>query len=336
MEKRLLLAAGLSLAVLLAWEWLAPKPPKAPVAVPPTPVSTSGPAMPAAAAGSAASPQTPPAAAMSAAAALPAARERVRRDHGDDRQRALHRHVLQPRGRADLLRPGEVPGREEPPARSRARLPPELPRPLSLDFGRDAAATKAVSNALFVVEKESDRVLRMRYADATIAVEKEIKVGAGYLFDVKVNVAGPAYDLLLGPGLRNPPEDEKKSRYVMPASAVVASADGLEARPPREGEGGGELDAAGEGIRGHRGQLLPRGADPVDGRDGAALHLCRAACRRQARPGARDRHFRHRGPSPRRRTSAPRRSRRSTATASVSSARSTSGGTGSSRGRCCG
>ena len=238
MEKRLLLAAGLSLAVLLAWEWLAPKPPKAPVAVPPTPVSTSGPAMPAAAAGSAASPQTPPAAAMSAAAALPppasaSAETTATIGNGlftatfSNRGAVLTSFVLA-KYQDEKNRPLDL---------VRA-LPPELPRPLALDFGRDAAATKAVSNALFVVEKESDRVLRMKYADATIAVEKEIKLGTGYLFDVRVTVSGPPYDVLLGPGLRNPPEDEKKSRYVMPASAVVASAEGLKLVRPDKAKAG--------------------------------------------------------------------------------------------------
>ena len=71
------------------------------------------------------------------------------------------------------------------------KLPPEFPRPLGLDFGADAATTKKVADALFVVERESDRVVRLRYADSSIAVVKEIRVGTGYLFDVKVTVTGP-------------------------------------------------------------------------------------------------------------------------------------------------
>ncbi len=79
------------------------------------------------------------------------------------------------------------------------RLPPELPKPLGLDFGADAATTKKVADALFVVERESDRVVRWRYADAAIAVVKEIRVGEGYLFDVKVTVTGPGLQRARGP-----------------------------------------------------------------------------------------------------------------------------------------
>ncbi|HEY1435564.1 MAG TPA: membrane protein insertase YidC, partial [Thermoanaerobaculia bacterium] len=42
-----------------------------------------------------------------------------------------------------------------------------------------------------------------------------------------VDVTGPAYSVLVGPGLRNPTEAERGSRYVMPASSVVATADGM-------------------------------------------------------------------------------------------------------------
>ncbi len=224
MEKRLLLAAGLSLAVLLAWEWMVPKPAKPPVPVSPTPAATAGGAT--APTASAGTPEAPrPAAVAPAVLPPPAAAEaetttRVGNElftaSFSNRGAVLTSFVL-----------AKYQDEKNQPLDLVRALPPELPRALSLDFGRDAAATKAVSGALFVVEKESDRVLRLRYADASIAVEKEIRIGAGYLFEVKVTVAGPPYDVLLGPGLRNPTEDEKKSRYVMPASAVVASAEGL-------------------------------------------------------------------------------------------------------------
>ncbi len=217
--KRLLLAAGLSLAVLLAWEWIVPKPAKPPVAPAKIPAEAS--AVPAPA------PGTAPNAAASAPAALPPPSSasveetaKVGNDlftatfsnrGGDLTSFTLARYSDEQKKPLDLVR----------------ALPPELPRPLSLDFGKDAEATKRVSNALFVVEKTSDSSLNLRYADASIAVEKEIRVGAGYLFDVKVTVAGPAFDLLVGPGLRNPTEAERRSTYVMPAAAVVASSDGL-------------------------------------------------------------------------------------------------------------
>jgi YidC/Oxa1 family membrane protein insertase len=217
MEKRLLLAAGLSLVVLLAWEWIIPKPAKPPAAAPPrTPAVAAS-----------AAPQVSPVAAPSAPAALPppaSASAETSARIGNDLFTAtfsnrggvltsftLARYFDDQKKPLDLVR----------------ALPPDLPRPLALDFGKDAAATKSVSDALFVVEKESDRVLRLRYANAAIAVEKEIRIGAGYLFDVKVTVAGPPFDLLVGPGLRNPTEAERKSSYVMPAAAVLATTDGL-------------------------------------------------------------------------------------------------------------
>ena len=113
-------------------------------------------------------------------------------------------------------------------------LPPELPRPLALDFGKDVETTRRVANALFVVERESDHIIRFRYADAGIAVTKEVRVGPGYLFDVRVTVSGPPFVLLVGPGLRNPTENERASRYVMPASAVAATAEGLKLMRPEK------------------------------------------------------------------------------------------------------
>src|SRR5262249_12846507 len=61
-------------------------------------------------------------------------------------------------------------------------LPPELPKNLSLDFGADTATTTKLSQALFVVERDANDRVRFRYADAGVAVEKEIRLGKGYLF----------------------------------------------------------------------------------------------------------------------------------------------------------
>ncbi len=231
MEKRLLLAAALSLAILVAWEWMVPKPARPPAAAPAaTPAAAAAPTAPVSA--------PAPAATVAAPVALPppaSADAETTATIGNElftatfsnRGGVLTAFVLA-RYRDDKGEPLDL-------VRTHA---PGVPTTLSLDFGRDAAATKAVSDALFVVEKESDRVLRLRYADASIAVEKEIRVGAGYLFDVKITVSGPPYDVLLGPGLRNPPPGERKSRYVMPASVVVAAADGLKLVRPEKAKAG--------------------------------------------------------------------------------------------------
>ncbi len=220
MERRLLLAAALSLGVLLLWEWVGPKPPKRSAAASPTPVAvatapTAGVAAGEAAASPAAPAALPPPVSAEAETATTIGNG-VFRATFSNRGAALTSFILTAHS-DEQKRPLELV----------RRLPPELPRPLSLDFRGDAAVTKKVSQALFAVEKESDSVLRFRYADAAISVVKEIRIGKGYLFDVRVEVNGPAYGVVLGPGLRNPTEAERGSRYVMPASAVVATPDGL-------------------------------------------------------------------------------------------------------------
>ena len=173
--------------MLLAWEWLVPKPAKPPPA-------RRRAATPSAAASPPRLPRTlrPSTAAHGsrrAAASRPraSAEESVRIGNGVFEATFSNRG-----GSADLVRAREVLRRQKQPLELVRALPPELPRPLALDFGEDAALTKTVSNALFVVERPSDRVVRLRYADAAIAIEKEIRISDGYLFDVKVSVSGPA------------------------------------------------------------------------------------------------------------------------------------------------
>jgi YidC/Oxa1 family membrane protein insertase len=84
-----------------------------------------------------------------------------------------------------------------------------------------------VGEALFVAERVSDQLIRFRYADTAIAVTKEVKISTGYLFEVQVAVTGPPYNLLVGPGLRNPTDDERASRYGIQASAVAATTEGI-------------------------------------------------------------------------------------------------------------
>jgi len=223
MEKRLLVAAGLSLVVLLTWEWIVPKPPKrvAPLVETPAAAAAATPAAGGAPPGTTSATSTPvpaalPAAASAEAETLTTVSNGVFKATFSNRGAVLSSFVLT--GHFD---------EQKQPLELLRRLPPEFPRPLGLDFGADAATTKKVAEALFVVERESDRVVRWRYADSTIAVVKEIRVGEGYLFDVKVTVTGPAYSVLVGPGLRNPTDAERGSRYVMAATAVGATVEGM-------------------------------------------------------------------------------------------------------------
>jgi YidC/Oxa1 family membrane protein insertase len=219
MERRLLLAAGLSLAILLAWEWLAPKPAKKAALPVPTPVASAP-------QGAAPSPAASAPAPVTAATLPPpaSASEETLTSVGNDVFTATFSN------RGGVLTAFVLKGyfdEQKKPLDLIRVLPPELPKALALDFGPETAVTKTASTALFVVEKESDRLLRLRYADGALAIEKEIRIGQGYLFDVKVTVAGPPFDLLVGPGLRNPTPAERRSSYVMPAAAVLATGDGL-------------------------------------------------------------------------------------------------------------
>lgn len=219
MERRLLLAAALSLGVLLLWEWVGPKPPKRSPAPLPTPAAAATPS------GSSDAATAPGPLAAPAALPPPASADM---ETTTTLSNGVFRATFSNRGAAltSFVLTGHFDEQKRPLELVRT-LPPSFPRPLSLDFRGDAATTKKVAQALFVVEKESDSVLRFRYADAAISVVKEIRIGKGYLFDVKVAVNGPAYGVVVGPGLRNPTEAERGWRYILPASGVVASPDGL-------------------------------------------------------------------------------------------------------------
>jgi YidC/Oxa1 family membrane protein insertase len=236
MEKRLLLAAALSLGILLAWEWLAPKPPK-PQPPAPTP----------AAAAAATTPSTTPQAAASTAstteatvAAAPDAKpESAAEETTEIAENDVFKATFTNRGavlKSFILK--HYTDEQKQPLELVRTLRPDLPRPLGLDFGKDAETTKAVASALFVVERESPRVLRFRYTDSKVSVAKEFRVADGYLFTTKVTVTGPPFSFVLGPGLRNPAESEKSSRYIMPASAVLSTTDGLKLVRPEKATAG--------------------------------------------------------------------------------------------------
>ncbi|HEY6928271.1 MAG TPA: membrane protein insertase YidC [Thermoanaerobaculia bacterium] len=218
MEKRLFLAALLSLAVLLAWEWLMPKParpPEKPAAAAPSASVSPPAAAPAAGAAKTRSEPLPSAVAATAEETQKIENGLVRATfsnrggvitsfvllhHTDDKNRPL-----------ELLR----------------QVPPPAPRTLGLEFPGRPELTQRIAQALFVIEKNGDRGLRLQYADDQVAVTKEVRLEAGYLFHVKVNVIGPPYVLTAGTGLRNPAEDELASRYFTPAASLARTAGGF-------------------------------------------------------------------------------------------------------------
>jgi len=215
-EKRLLLAAALSLGVLLLWAKFFPS------AEPKPPARPSAAATPVAAAGAV---QTP-AASPEAAGVPPAA---ASQETLATVENGSLRAVFSNRGAVltslVLLKYKDAEGR---PLELVRALPPDAPRPFSLDFGSRAEVTAAVSKALFVVEKPSAETLRLTYADASIAVTKELSLGSDYLCQGRIAVVGPAYSLVVGPGLRNTTEQERASSYVQPPTAIAAVGNGIE------------------------------------------------------------------------------------------------------------
>ena len=235
MEKRLLLAAALSLAVLGLWEFVGPKPRK-PLAQSP-PAAVSAPSATAVAENSAkrpspARPEEPvPGERPERLPAPVAGREETPATIEND----LFRATFSNRGAVmtSLLLLRHTDDQKKPLELVR-QLPAPAERPFSVDFPENPELTARVAGALFTLERPSERVLKFAYADDKVAISKEIHFEAGYLFDVKVNVVGPAYRLIAATGLRNPAPDEQVSRYVTPAMAIAATPGGFErARPEK-------------------------------------------------------------------------------------------------------
>jgi len=217
LEKRLLLAAALSLAVLVLWEFVVPKPkpPARPAAPPPAAVSPSPAASEAvSAAPSAAAAIAPVAAAEESATVL---RNDVLELTLSNRGAVLSSVVLK-KYTDDQKRPLELV----------RQLPPPATRPLAVEFPGREEDTKRVSAALFAVEKKSDHEARLTFSDGRLQVTKQIRIADGYLFDVSVAVVGPPFEVSLGTGLRNPTPQDLGNRYVMPATGVATSASGME------------------------------------------------------------------------------------------------------------
>jgi YidC/Oxa1 family membrane protein insertase len=228
MQKRLLLAAALSLAVLALWEVLVPKPQK-----PATNAAAAG--APAAADTPGVSTAAPTSAALPEASTAALRQERLpapiagRAEEVATVENGVVRATFSNRGAVLksllLLRHTDD---EKKPLDLIRQLPPPAEKPLAIDFPGNPELTRRVGEALFAVERVSTRALRFSYADDTVAVTKEARFQDGYLFDVKVSVVGPPYVLLAGTGLRNPNPNELVSRYVMPATAVASTASGFE------------------------------------------------------------------------------------------------------------
>jgi YidC/Oxa1 family membrane protein insertase len=168
MEKRLLLAAALSVTVLLAWELLMPKP-KRP-AQPPAPVA-GAPAAAAAVPGDAGSAPAAPTAPAIPAMAAEAERDTVLetpllKASFSNRGGILTSLVLK-NYNDDEGKPLELVRRTPDPAR----------RPFALEFPREEE-TRAAAAALFAVE-ETDHSLTNPFSDGVRAIEKKFSLTSG-------------------------------------------------------------------------------------------------------------------------------------------------------------
>jgi YidC/Oxa1 family membrane protein insertase len=223
MEKRLILAAALSLGVLLLWEWLVPKPAVRPAEkARPTPAAAASPALSPVAGEIHAETE------KIATATLPSPVSATA-EQTTTLENSVVRVKISNRGGVInslvLLRHTDDEGR---PLEMVRQLPPPAPRPLALGFpGKPELETRAAS-ALYAVEASGPRGVQMRYADEKVAVTKEFHLGDGYLCDLRVAVVGSPYVFFVGTGLRNPTEQELASRYVTPATALAKTAGGFE------------------------------------------------------------------------------------------------------------
>lgn len=227
-NRRLLIAVVLSLAVLLAWQLLVPKPPEPPPTVEVPAAPATGVRPPAGEAPGGAGPEAAATAPGPAAekAGLSATDETVEPEEpvaADSEQRVV---VDTERFRAELTNRG-------------AQLASFVLRehtspdggPLDLVRGRQGApypfalvgpdlAPLALDQALFAVDDSSDRGTRtvtFRYRGPAGAAEKTFVFRPDGLFDFTLRVDRPRdprdWSLWLGPGIRNPTKEELENRF---------------------------------------------------------------------------------------------------------------------------
>ena len=220
MEKRLLIAAGLSLAVLILWDVVVPKPRRQPPpAAPASPTSAAAPAVsPSASAAAAPSAEAAPIPPASASEELRTVVENDVMKITLSNRGAVASSIVLKRYKDEQGNPLEL-----------VRAVPGAPsRPLALDFPGQPDRTAKAAQALYAVDRVGDRGVRLRFSEGPVQVQKEILLSDGYLFDVKVSAPGAPYTLVVAAGLRNPTDAELASRYVMPATGVATSGGGLE------------------------------------------------------------------------------------------------------------
>jgi YidC/Oxa1 family membrane protein insertase len=234
-QKQLILAALLSLLVLLGWSFLFPARPPAQEVSPPiaTPSAAAANGTAAGAAQAGIAPGTPAGTPETAQPAIwAAAEERV------EVETSLGHAVFTNRG-AQLLsyRVKDVKGRDGQPLEMvRARA--EGPYPFALSDANGAAL--ALDDALFVVEgplddaKDRSRVVNFRHTSAAGSATKSFRFLGNGLIEVAIEVEDvDGWGVFMGPGLRNPTIDELKKKDLFRGASYLIGNE-LETHPAQK------------------------------------------------------------------------------------------------------
>ncbi|MGE5347599.1 MAG: membrane protein insertase YidC [Acidithiobacillales bacterium] len=226
--KRLVLALVLSAAILIVWTLLFPQPPK------PAPTGTTP--VPAATAAAPTAVERPPEP-MAKAPVATAPRARVTPISAPAEETvavdtSLYRATLTNRGGA--LRSFTLKGFQDATGK-----PLDLVRHgggfpgVTLGLVASDPFLSRANQALFVVEKEEEAgaaTVRLQYREADgSGIVKTYVFRNDYVVSLKVEregIPGEAVGVVLGPGIGNPSEEELKSHYTRPGSAVALSAGG--------------------------------------------------------------------------------------------------------------
>ena len=232
-QRRLLLFFLASLVILVGWQLLVPAP------VPERPAGPAGPVTAATATpGGAATPTALPAAPDQAPGAAPAGTPAVTAAAAPVSAAAERRVELRGEGFVALFtnRGAQLLSFKLSDSRDEQGRPLELvraratgPWPLGL-VGPDLAPLP-LDGALFAVEQGRDQAgnpeLRFAYSGPLGTARKVVRATGPGLLELEVEASAPGWGLVLGPGVRNPSEEELGDR-AMPRSAVYRAAGELE------------------------------------------------------------------------------------------------------------
>ncbi|HYN20186.1 MAG TPA: hypothetical protein VE078_04440, partial [Thermoanaerobaculia bacterium] len=154
MEKRLLLAAALSLGILILWEWVVPKPARPPASSPAPPVAAATP--------SPAKQTALPAPSLAVSESVSARQESLA-----TLENAAIRATFSNRGAVmtSLILKRYTDGQGRPLELVRAS---SAPRPFALAFSGNEEAARRAASALFAVEKGAGRELRFRFGQGPL------------------------------------------------------------------------------------------------------------------------------------------------------------------------